>query len=402
MTDGSPPPTDAETVETELRYGSARLREHFLNQAEAHFRRALAIRPDHPKALHHLGVALVKLGRLDDAVEAMRRSVALAPDDILALHDLAIALHQAGHGEEAAEAHARTARLAGKPLAPLSKGGFTTEQGAFGFKLADYDYNATVRYGGQRPPHPQLTAIFDAQRANSVGMLDEMAAYLEDFQAIPRGGNYDTNEPFWLNTWFPPLDAMALQTMLRRHNPARFLEIGSGMSTKFARHSVNRDALRTRLISIDPQPRNTIDQICDEVRRQPLETCPLSLFDQLEPGDILFLDSSHRSFQGSDVTTFFLDILPRVKPGVILHIHDIYLPGDYLSGHLPRMWNEQYLLAAALLFGDAFEVLFPCWHVSSDPELAAYKDGLLRKGPLSGLSLHGASFWMTKTQAQVD
>jgi hypothetical protein len=190
---------------------------------------------------------------------------------------------------------------------------------------------------------------------------------------------------------------MALTHFLRANDPARFIEIGSGVSTKFARRAVELYGLRTHLTSIDPQPRNEIDTLCDSVIRTPLEDCDPAIFDALEPGDILFLDSSHRSFQGSDVTVFFLDILPRVRPGVILHIHDIYLPDDYISGHVSRMWNEQYLLATALLFGgDAFEILFPCWFVHRDPALSARANSALRKGPLEGVNLYGASFWLTK------
>lgn len=124
----------------------------------------------------------------------------------------------------------------------------------------------------------------------------------------------------------------------------------------------------------------------------------MEMFDELNPGDIFFLDSSHRAFQGSDVTVFFLEILPRLKPGVIIQIHDIYLPGDYVSGHLHRLWNEQYLLATALLFGrNGFEVLFPCWFVGQDPDLSRQAADLLRKGTLTDLNLYGASFWMRKT-----
>ena len=84
--------------------------------------------------------------------------------------------------------------------------------------------------------------------------------------------------------------------------------------------------------------------------------------------------------------------------GVIVHIHDIYLPDDYLSGHLWRLWNEQYLLATALLFGgDRFEVLFPCWFIGRDPALSAQAKRLLQKGPLDRLDLYGASFWMRTT-----
>jgi hypothetical protein len=134
------------------------------------------------------------------------------------------------------------------------------------------------------------------------------------------------------------------------------------------------------------------------VLRRPLEACDVAMFDALEPGDIFFLDSSHRSFQGSDVTVFFLEILPRLKPGVIVQIHDVYLPDDYISGHVPRMWNEQYLLATALLFGgDAFEILFPCWYVHRDPDLSRHAAELLGKGPMADLNLYGASFWLQKT-----
>jgi hypothetical protein len=80
---------------------------------------------------------------------------------------------------------------------------------------------------------------------------------------------------------------------------------------------------------------------------------------------------------------------------VLVHIHDIYLPDDYISGHVPRLWNEQYLLATALLFGAArFEILFPSWFVGRDPDLAAHAAARLRRGPLADIDLYGASFWM--------
>ena len=170
------------------------------------------------------------------------------------------------------------------------------------------------------------------------------------------------------------------------------------MSTKYARRAVRRYGLRTMITSIDPQPRNEVDKLCDHVIRRPLEACDTALFEALEPGDIFFLDSSHRSFQNSDVTVFFLEILPRLKPGVILHIHDIYLPYDYIAGHVPRLWNEQYLLATALLFGAArFEILFPSWFVGRDPGLKAHAEAIFRQGAIADLDLYGASFWMRMT-----
>ncbi len=190
---------------------------------------------------------------------------------------------------------------------------------------------------------------------------------------------------------------MALYAFLAMHDAARYVEIGSGVSTKFARLAIMNHGLRTQVISIDPAPRNRIDALSDQVVRAPFEEIDLRLLDQLQAGDILFIDSSHRSFQNSDVTIFFLEALPRVAPGVLFHMHDIYLPDDYIAGHVSRCWNEQYLLATALIFGGhQFETLFPCWFVSQQPDLAARKDQLLRRGPLADLSIHGVSYWFQK------
>lgn len=114
--------------------------------------------------------------------------------------------------------------------------------------------------------------------------------------------------PFWLNTWLPPLDAMALMGMLAERRPKHYLEIGSGMSTKFARHAIDALGLATHVVSVDPEPRSEIDALVHQVIRKPLERVSASLFDALTPGDILFFDGSHRSFPGSDVTVFFLEI----------------------------------------------------------------------------------------------
>ncbi|MDP3853862.1 class I SAM-dependent methyltransferase [Phenylobacterium sp.] len=355
-------------LDQQLAIGVTRLREHMLNHAELIFRRILDADPEHLQAGRYLGVTLVKLGRRDEALPLLQAAAARDP--------------QARADLDAA----------------LNGGPFATDQGEHAFKVIDYPYRSTVRYGSGRPPHRELAALIGAGAPRYGQFLDRLGEIAGDFDDIPLGGAYETPTPFWLNAWFPPLDGMVLTQMLRAHDPARFLEIGSGVSTKFARRAVTRYGLRTRLTSIDPQPRNEVDALCDDVIRRPLEDCPPQMFEALVPGDILFLDSSHRAFQGSDVTVFFLDILPRLKHGVIVQVHDIYLPDDYISGHVARLWNEQYLLATALLFGgQAFEVLFPCWYVGQDPALAAKAAALLRQGPRETLNLYGASFWLRKT-----
>lgn len=396
-------PTPTPALEEDLRIGQGRLRGHMLNLAELIFRRVLAKAPENVTALRLLGVTLHKLGQSDGAITHLRAATEVAPELQISWWDLAVVLRDLGQGAEAAEALARANGLKGRDpgavsLPPLATLTLSDDRAIRKVTVVDYPYEMAIRYGAGRPSHPELSERIGQGRDRYAAFIDELGDIQSQLADIPLGGSYEDSKPFWLNSWFPALDGMALTQMLRRHAPKRFMEIGSGMSTKFARRAVEAYGLSTRLLSIDPQPRATIDRLCDEVIRRPLETCDAAIFQTLEAGDILFLDSSHRAFQNSDVTVFFLEILPRLKPGVIVHIHDIYLPDDYISGHVYRMWNEQYLLATALLFGgDRFEILFPCWYVGQDPALSAKAKALLCKGPLSELDLYGASFWLTKT-----
>jgi tetratricopeptide (TPR) repeat protein len=390
-------PAERSPLDIKMSRGVGWLQSHLLNHAEIALREVLAEDPSRPMARRMLGIALFKLGRRDEGVADLRAGTIQEPDNPRAWADLAVALRDAGQTEAAEAAYAKalatqSPKGATLPLADLP---FSVEQGVHDFTLNDYPYHAHLRYGAGRPAHPELSALIGAGREAYRALLDMWAPLQPDFADVPRGGSYETRTPFWYNAWFSPLDAIALTGLLRSENPRLMVEIGSGVSTKYARRAVNRYGLRTRLVSIDPEPRNQIDELCDQVIRKPLEQCSVGMFDVLEPGDIFFLDSSHRSFQGSDVTVFFLEILPRLKPGVIVHIHDIYLPYDYIAGHVPRLWNEQYLLAAALLFGpQRFQILFPSWFVGRDPDLMAHAEALFRKGPMAPVDLYGASFWM--------
>jgi hypothetical protein len=397
--DGSPSETDLSQA---LTVASTRIAEGWLDQAEEVLRPLVTTHPGDGGARRLLGVVAFKLGRIAEGIGHLRRATELSPGTFAYWSDLGVAHRLSGEPDAAAEAFARAAATPDAPtmwnarVDPAART-FSTDDGFHRFKVGDYDYEAQLRYGGHRGPHPQLAATIEAGRDLYAETIAEMSRHRERFSRIALQGDYEAAEPFWLNTWFPPLDGMALYTLLVRHDPARFVEVGSGTSTKFARMAVADAGLRTRLISIDPQPRAQIDGLCDAVLRKRLEDCDPAMFDQLEAGDCLFLDSSHRSFQNSDVTVAFLEILPRLKPGVLVHIHDIYLPFDYPRGHAPRLWNEQYLLATALLFGpQAFEMLFPSQFVARDADLSAALKSAVRVGPLADLHLHGSSFWMRK------
>jgi tetratricopeptide (TPR) repeat protein len=387
----------ADPHEAEVQRSLLWLRSNFVNHAERLLAKVLADAPQNWLARRLHGIALHKLGRHDEGIAEIAAAAEQGSQSPRAWADLAVALRDAGRPEAADQAYAKGVGLqsAGIEVPPLAGQAFSTDLGQHEFTVLDYPYRAAVRYGAGRPAHPELLQLIGRGRERYRAFLTELGEIQADFAQLPLDGRYDTLTPFWLNTWFPPLDGMALTGMLRALNPARFVEVGSGVSTKFARRAVQMYGLRTRLTSIDPEPRNDIDRLCDHVIRRPLEQCDADMFDVLEPGDIFFLDSSHRSFQGSDVTVFFLEILPRLKPGVIVHVHDIYLPFDYIAGHLHRQWNEQYLLATALLFGpERFEILFPAWFIGRDSDLAAHAGAVLRQGPLAELDLYGASFWM--------
>ena len=196
------------------------------------------------------------------------------------------------------------------------------------------------------------------------------------------------------------IDSLAIYVMLAQTKPKIYCEIGSGMTTLFAKQSIVDSGLRTKIISIDPEPRQFVDDVCDEIVREPLEKLNPEWFDQLNPGDILFMDGSHRSLMNSDVTVFFIDILPRLKPGVIIHIHDITLPYDYPDSYKDWYWNEQYLLAVYLMSSmEKITPLLPTAYICQNQKLRK----LISESYVSlGNSvreaswLGGGSFWFTK------
>jgi len=263
--------------------------------------------------------------------------------------------------------------------------------------VLDHPVRPLSRWGHGRPSHPQLAALIAAGRARYKQMLEGCLAWSEAFDAIPPGFIHQT-QPYWGCGWLSPLDLMVLYSLVASNRPKQYLEVGSGCSTKFARRAIEDNHLDTRITSIDPKPRSSIDTICDEVKRVPLEEVDLTIFDQLSEGDLVFIDGSHRSFMNSDATVAVLEVLPRLKPGVIVGFDDIYLPDDYPPNWSHRFYSEQYLLAGWLLGGcSGLEIISPHAFAVQDAELATVVNRLLDKPIFSGLSTGGNSFWMKKT-----
>lgn len=227
----------------------------------------------------------------------------------------------------------------------------------------EYDIRFAPRWT-ERPGNPHVAPIIAGARDRYLANLHDMKRLQPVVERALGGGL-----PFaidWRNHFIPALDGLSLMRAALAAG-STYLEIGSGNSTLFARAALLHENKATRIVSIDPMPRADIDAICDEVIRSPLEEVDLSLFDRLQPGDTLFVDNSHRSFMNSDVTVFMLDVLPRIPAGVLVGIHDIFLPYDYFDTWADRGYNEQYLLACYLLANPHyFELELANYWISSE------------------------------------
>lgn len=166
------------------------------------------------------------------------------------------------------------------------------------------------------------------------------------------------------NDWFPLADAFTLSGLLRREKPRRILEVGSGFSTAVMLDTLDQSDVETLITCIEPQPERlkTLLRNQDAQRitllSKLIQEVPLSQFLALEAGDILFIDSSHVAKIGSDVAFLFLRVLPILKPGVWVHIHDIFYPMSYPADWIRegRAWNESLFLRAFLMGNSSYEI----------------------------------------------
>lgn len=255
----------------------------------------------------------------------------------------------------------------------------------------DYPVSWHPRYGHKAPPPPGIQRLLDQSADDFRHVLEGAAKRTDLYATVGVDAPLAPNAPFWDNQWFGPLDACVLMHILLTDRPKRYIEIGSGNSTIFTHHAKQFGNLPTTITSIDPEPRAGIDALCDRVIRQGLQDVDLSIFEDLESGDVLFFDGSHRVFPDSDVTVFFLDVLPRLKPGVLIHIHDIFWPLDYPESWSYRLYSEQYMLGMLLLYApDKYQPVFGSAYAS-----LRLKDEIAAVKPTSAVpDPYANSFWI--------
>ena len=249
------------------------------------------------------------------------------------------------------------------------------------------------RYGAGRPFHPELEHILESSTDRYREALESFAPFSDDLARFPRE-DHDSPEPCWFHPWLIGLDTVSLYAFTRLGKPARYVEVGSGQSTKVVARARRDGGLETKITSIDPQPRQEVDALCDRVVRSALEEVDLAdCFGGLQAGDIVFFDGSHRVMPNSDCVAFFLDVLPFLPPDVLVGVHDVYLPADYPEPEL--WWSEQYMLAAFLL-ADApwLEVVLPAYYATGRPELAALVAPFFARPELAEVNPRGSVFWI--------
>jgi hypothetical protein len=206
-----------------------------------------------------------------------------------------------------------------------------------------------------RQPYPAVEAEFARRRAAFESVLDRIDNLSDALRAIAPDG--PAPAPRWNQDWFPRLDAAAAYALVRARRPNTIIEVGSGHSTRFLARAIADDEPTPRLVAIDPAPRAALQGLAVEWRRELVQATPLAVFEALRAGDVLFVDSSHVLMPGTDVDYLLNRVLPVLPAGVLVHLHDIFLPDDYPQAWAWRGYNEQ-LAVPALILGGGYEPLF--------------------------------------------
>jgi hypothetical protein len=223
------------------------------------------------------------------------------------------------------------------------------------------------------------------------GARTSVGAHLDFFASIPEHGDPETAH--WENDFWGALDAGFQCTALIDREPAHYVEVGSGYSTLFARHTIEKHALRTRITSIDPAPRAEVDAACDRVLRCPVQEVASDVFTTLGPGDVVLFDGSHEAYTAADTVVMLLELLPALPAGVLVGIDDVFLPWDYPADWTRRFYAEQYLLAAYLLGGAAGAcVVLPAFYLTRADDQPHELDACAPR-----LGSFGKSFWLERT-----
>jgi hypothetical protein len=213
---------------------------------------------------------------------------------------------------------------------------------------------------------PMTGITIDMEAVHSI--LGRIIEYKSEYSAFAAEGS-DPQEFAFNNTAYCAGEAEVLYAMVRMLRPRRVVEIGTGHTTLLTAAACRRNATEDgeswcEFISIDPHAPEYVRDLpgLTKLIKLPVQEVDLGLFSGLGPGDILFIDSSHVLRMGNDVAHEYLEILPSIGEGVVVHVHDIFLPMEYPEDWVREarfFWNEQYLLQAILAQSSRWKVMWP-------------------------------------------
>jgi len=217
---------------------------------------------------------------------------------------------------------------------------------------------------------PSELVGIDMNEEGQINLLSMFSSkFKEEYESFPRNKTSIPYQYYVNNGAFESVDGEILYCMIRHFKPKKIFEIGSGNSTYLSAQAILKNEeedndYECELVAIEPYPNDILKAGFPGLSKlipKKVQDIPLSEFKKLSENDILFIDSSHVLKIGSDVQYEYLEILPRLNKGVIVHAHDIFLPAEYPKEWILkdyRFWTEQYLLQAFLSFNDSFEVLW--------------------------------------------
>jgi len=229
--------------------------------------------------------------------------------------------------------------------------------------VRDHYYDPQIRFPTYDDETERDLPGIDLNESGQRRFLEKLV-YAHELAGIPLDGQSTDYFHFGgSNNQFGPGDAEIWYQVVRALKPRRIVEIGSGWSTKLAHQACEKNmrdgAPPCSHTCIEPYEDRGLRRMGIHLVRERVEDMDLKLFDSLAAGDILFIDSTHIIRPHGDVTREYLQILPRLKPGVVVHVHDIFTPRNYPRRWIVdelRFWNEQYLLEAFLTGNDKFVI----------------------------------------------
>ena len=260
--------------------------------------------------------------------------------------------------------------------------------------LLDYPVEPKAVYTADKP-HKGLFELISGNDEYYKKILHFSLQFKEQFLRIKEHKiETDLTKPGWNNDYLPGLDMIILYTLITYYTPKRYIEIGSGTSTKIALKAKTEQNPDLLITCIDPHPPPEISTIADKSYNSFVQDLTLDVFSGLSENDIIFFDGTHMLYPNSDVMWFFLEVLPILPKGVIVQVHDIYIPYDYPQFMRERYYSENYLLGALLLNNPSkYEVLAPNFYISEQKHLAEILTELWQHPQLKKTEQHGGSFW---------